>query len=629
MKYKKSLLSLAMLGIFASTGLAAAPSASAKTFTDFFDLEDKEGGAYYIDANRINIACGTNTDEYKVSQNYNSDKLTWFRFDDNCTNITFDINGKSVADGAIAIPGGATVTLKDSVGNGTFYNLASRNDAYVDYIVAALGYGASTGSTVKIESGTWQGSFNGNNRNLNVQVVGGTFKDSTWEANSRVSYSIAGGAFSNMALTTNDTYQGQTNISGGKFTNTTFSVRTIGGNDASSIAISGGEFDGYTVNDNSNLLKLTISGGTFSTKPDEKYLVQGLTTYAQNGKFIVDRDFMLTDFFQYMYIGQSSEAYVSPGLVAKTAKVTSSDESVLGVSCKDSKIIPGQMVMETTDGSIGSKVCTITAKKAGRATLSYATDYGYNGNITVYVADVDATDYSSDADSAKYELLARYLSVWNAETVEHSWLSTAPSAFVPEAVEGYKKEYASTAAAIKAGHKIKLNLDFKDAALTEEEQKILEGKNIAAAYTAAGSVFDSTDKKTILEDWHAGISSFPLPEILKNRNRTVQVATFTKYPQSTEGDYSIIDATVKGNRIIVAENYSAHGDAKFVILYDGSPINPDGTTDDVPATPNSAGFGEEHSTLLILGTSIAGLLAISAPAIYLVHRKKSLGKVRF
>ncbi|MBR3414826.1 hypothetical protein IKG73_02300 [Candidatus Saccharibacteria bacterium] len=570
MKYKKSLLSLATLGIFAGVGLVSVSNVSA--FTDYFKNEDtyNENGnnMYYIDANKVNIECPSGSATYKVDKNYDATKITWFRADETCTNITFDLNGKTVADGAITIPGGVTVTLKDSVGNGYFQNSASHNDAYLDSIVNTQAYGASTASTLIIESGRYQGSFRANGRKLDIRITGGAFDN------------------------------------------------------ALSIPME---------------VTLAIFGGTFSTKPDEKYIDSSFEAYEVDGKFVVDRRFMLTNFFQYMYVGQSSEAYVSPGLVAKTAEVTSSDESILGISCKDSKIIPGQMMIETTDGSIGSKACTITAKKAGKATVSYTTDYGYNGTITVYIADVDTTDYGSAADSAKYELLARYLSVWNAEPVEHSWLTTAPSAIAPDAVEGYKEKYASTAAAIKAGHKIKLTLNFEETTLDDEEKKIIEeigetnpmddAKNIAAVYTAAGEIVDVTDKKTLLAQVF-GISEFPLPNILKNHNREVYIVGLRKNPN---GDYSFstkLPTTIDNNHIIFSGSYYLNGD-KFVILYDGSPINPDGTTDDVPATPNSAGFGEDHSTLLILGASLAGLLAISAPIAYLIHRKKSLDKVRF
>ena len=70
-------------------------------------------------------------------------------------------------------------------------------------------------------------------------------------------------------------------------------------------------------------------------------------------------------------------------------------------------------------------------------------------------------------------------------------------------------------------------------------------------------------------------------------------------------------------------------DNKFIILYDGSVINPDGTTEDVPAVPNSAGFSDENSMAIVLGASAALGLVIAVIAIYANGRKKALNKVRF
>lgn len=613
MEHKKSLLALAAFGIFTGIGLVSAPNASA--FTEYFKDADTYRGEgpenmYYIDANKIDIECPSGSATYKVDKNYDSAKPAWFRADETCTSIVFDLNGKTVEDGAITIPGGATVILKDSIGGGSFQNLANHTDAYLDSIVNTQIYGASTKSKVVVENGDFLGSFRNNGHGLDIEIAGGVFSGSN----------VIFGTMSAI-------------ISGGLFND----GLTVGEN--SMVTINGGTFN-KTVSGEG---KLTISGGTFSVKPDEKYLNPGYTFYEVDGKYIVDRNFMLTNFFQYMYVGQTNDAYISPAIISKTAKVTSSDENIVGVSCEDSKKLVGQMLIESED--IISKACVITAKKAGKAVLSYTTDYGYEGDITVRVADIDATDYGNDADKAKYELTARYLSVFIADPVKHAWYTTAPSAVGSDYdtyLENLKKQFAGLISAIDDGHKIKLKLDVKEVPVTDEDKELVgkatvykngEGlvpvtsTNIAAAYSVSGSILDVTNNKTLVEDWAYGTSRLPIPEILKNRQRAIQIMPVRENTEENQYVYAQ-DAKIEDGYIVV-ENMVFRAGNKFIILYDGSVINPDGTTEDVPSVPNSAGFSDENSMTIILGASAALGLIIAVIAIYANGRKKALNKVRF
>lgn len=594
MKHKKPLLALATFGIFASAGIFNNYNVSA--FSNYFTEmgEDNPESSHYLPdtvVNRINIECVDGAVDYKVSQDYDASRYTWFRADSNCTDITFDLNGKTIEQGAITIPHGAVIKLTDSVGTGSLKNTENfelydgYNSLISNMINIRIDYGeAPFGAVGKIvfESGSYQGNVSRSSsaNEEPIEIKGGTF----------------------------------------------YGQISSGGN-------------------------MVISGGAFSEEPDNQYITEGYEVHTENGKYVVtqktsqetepeaDQKFVLTNFFQYMYVGQTNDAYISPATIARTANVTSSDESIVGVSCEDSTKLLGQMMVESED--IISKACTITAKKAGKAVLSYTTDYGYEGDIAVHVVDIDATSYGNDADKAKYDLTARFLSAYVADPVEHVWYTTAPSAVDSDYgtyLENLKKTFAGLVSAIDAGHKIKLELNVENSTLSKEEKALIEGKNVAAVYAVEGSISDVTDKKTVVEEWRSGISSFPLPEILKNRIRTVQIAAFVKIQQAAdagvENHVNLIEATIKDGRVYVSpEGRISLYNNKFAILYDGSVINSDGTTDDVPAVPKT-GHEEDlskegKSIFMILGVSAAILLIASAITAYGIHRKKALNKVRF
>lgn len=642
MKYKKLFLALAVFGVFGGVGLVA-PNTYAI---------GEEGQL-------TEIGCEATDITYKVEHDFTIEQPGGFRWHcENNTNFTFDLNGKKIESGMIWASNSfndGTITLKDSVGGGYIKSMGdSELDPTVDVTTKTLSiesghyYGRLILDSVDIRilNGVFEdGSLTGWNGRGDYQailqghqIIGGTFKN--YKIDSMI---INGGIFENTRIT-------RSSINGGAFSGDTImdvvvaddiininngTFGDINTKEGVKLNICGGTFNG-TISGEGDI---TISGGTFSERPDEKYLANGYAIYESDGKFVVDRSFTLTNFFQYMYVGQTNDAYISPAIISKTAKVTSSDESVVGISCKDSKKLLGQMLVESED--IISKACTITAKKAGKAVLSYTTDYGYKGDITVHVADIDATSYGDDAYNAKYELTARYLSVYIADPVEHAWHTTAPSSVGPgydTYLEDLRKQFTGLVSAIDARHKIKLELNVENSTLDEEEKVLLDGKNIAAVYTILGSITDTTDKKTVVEEWRSGISSFPLPEILKNRNRTIQIATFVKIQQSADAEIenhvNFIEAVIKDGRIhIVPEGRISLYNNKFAIVYDGSVINPDGTTADTPAAPNS-GFEEDlfkegKSIFMILGLSTAVLLITSVIVAYGIHRKKAINKVRF
>ena len=657
MKFKKPLLAFTAFGIFTGMGLFIAPN--------IYALGEEE--------QFIEIDCKAGDVIYKVEHDFSYEQPVQFNFIcDKNVNFTFDLNGKKIEGGNVKISNSNSglVTIKDSVGSGYIKPVGDREYNYSNptrVMMTDTTLDISAG-TISIESGHYYGRLMPGSAKVTIfsgifedgsidgwmgygdyqtglllhRIAGGTFKNYSID-----SMTVDGGVFENVSIT-------RSNINGGNFTSS-IDIDTVDGDANAVVNISDGTFGNINSKNNSKLNisggtfngtisgngVVSISGGTFSTKPDEKYLNPGYTFYEVDGKYIVDRNFMLTNFFQYMYVGQTNDAYISPAIISKTAEVTSSDEDIVSVSCKDSTKLLGQMMVESED--IISKACTITAKKAGKAVLSYTTDYGYEGSITVRVADIDATDYGNDADKAKYELTARYLSAYIADPVEYAWYTTAPSTVGPDSgayLENLKKQFTGLISAIDDGHKIKLKLDVKEAPVTDEDKELVgkatvykngEGPvpvtstNIAAAYSVSGSILDVTNNKTLVEDWAYGTSRLPIPEILKNRQRTIQIMPVRKNAEENQYVYAQ-DAKIEDGYIVVENIFRA--DSKFIVLYDGDPIT-ENSLPDIPAVPNSAGFSDENSIAIILGASAALGLIIAVIAIYANGRKKALNKVRF
>ena len=608
MKHKKSLLALATFGIFAGVGLATTANVSA--FTDYFIDEDTyregENNMYYIDANKIDIECPSGAAAYKVDKDYDASKLTWFRADVTCTNISFDLNGKTVADGAITIPGGVTITLEDSVGGGSLQNSASRNHAFVDSIVNAQGYGDGATSKVIIKSGQYQGGFRGNGRSLAVDIEGGAFEDSNWDSTVNVAYTIQAGTFNNIMLAHNSDYGGQISISGGTFNNPTFSVRALSENGSTigSISIRGGVFNNPTMDDSSKLLNLAISGGTFSERPDEKYLATSLhgkfVTYEVDGKYIVAEPFFIYA-PSYIVKGEESEVTGTPAFLWDDAEITSSDESIV-------KILDS----EREDGRAAFK---FIAGKTGKATINFATTYE-SGSFDVYVDEISATNLTG-------EELQRSAS--SITSILNCLMKT--SDFIPSCTglapvfrdKDHNAAVNKVADAFKAGHTLVLELGETGVELSADQiNQVLEvapGLNILRSGRYDIFVKDSVTKETLATEI-PGIISVDVPVPLQDRTITV-VGTY--------GDKAMVtNLKIEDDKMFFPAYYDS-----ITILYDGDPISGKISKEDIPAVPNSAGFSDENSMAIILGASAALGLIIAVIAIYANGRKKALNKVRF
>ena len=613
MKHKKSLLTLIAFSIFA--GIVATQNVHA------------EEGPITVDV------CPEYTDQkvYKVDKDYTGETLVNFDIA-GCAVVEFDLNGKKVDNGSVGTWSSArmeqvNLRLVDSVGGGYFKGYNGDRETMTPVV-----------DTVAIESGIWNGDIHGKE---SVLISGGNVSSSFISSVSSIEISggilteasvssgkvnISGGTFNNDFVA----MSGRIEISGGMFnspigvTPTVTELEITGGEFYNSIIgngnvhINGGIFHDVNFGEN-----VTIHKGIFLQRPDNKYLADDTEIYEKDGKYIVDYEFALTGFLQYMYSGQTYDrAIVGPAMVAKTFEITSSDKSVVDFSCEE--------VNPENSGSMykdGYKVCTAVAKKTGKSTISYTTGYGHSGEFVTYVADVDASDYGNAADQVKYGFIAELNSsncvLYNK--VDGSMNVTCSSL----AIGGSASKITLATEAFEAGHKIKLALGYEETTLDEDEKELLKDKNIAAAYITSGSIMDATSNETIADGWVTSISRVPLPKILENRKRAVQIATIIAKTNTADGSVGVnlFDAAVEGDFINVNDSMQLYA-SKYVVLYDGDPITED-SLPDVPAVPNSAGFDDEQSAAIFIGAAISIVLIITVITIYANNRKKALNKVRF
>ncbi|MBQ3353507.1 hypothetical protein IJG89_04210 [Candidatus Saccharibacteria bacterium] len=637
MKYKKSLLSLATLGIFAGVGLL-----SLNTYAE-----------EYIQPTDINID-DCSSDTYKVTQDYDAQVNVHFYI--KCPTMTFDLNGKKIEQGRIWAARSDTnnTTFIDSVGGG--YIKGGNNDYALFIDISEPNHSATVksgkyigGTTlygpVNIEGGEFEGSLYSHWQNEMAKISGGRFNNLTLNGGT-----VTGGEFTNLTvenkMSASDNHTFRTTLNGGTYdgdinvkglltliiSNGTFNDNIVV-DQGSALNISGGIFNGTISGPTGNV---QLHGGSYAIKPDDKYLSDYQTFYEENGRYYIETKFSINEALNYMYTGQVAKVYAVPPRIVKTMTMTSSDESVLAITYRD---VSGQMEFREYD---------FTARKAGKAMVSYTTDAGYEGSFMIYITDVDASDYGNAADSIRYSLM-RATTIYNTVTQRDENVTISGDATEIDTSKMQAK-YNKVAEAVQAGKKLKLTLSENSAELTDEQKNLVDdavyytldsdgkseehpvkGMNIAAVYELSSSLIDANTGVIIVDEIieNFAISRLSLPDILKNRSRTLAIASLYKDSGGNYAGSSAYAASVENGYVTIKnDNTLAYGN-KFVILYDGSPINSDGTTDDVPATPNSAGFGEDHSTLLIIGASLAGLLVISAPIAYLIHRKKSLDKVRF